>query len=141
MIAVVFTVFQLKMWNAGSNGYLLFEDKIGSLIRTHGFALTISSVERRAMTRSLQHINTYNFFLCTPVKRKHEADLDAYRRRLKRKCTFENSTMHSSDQDVEAVEAVAPDSGNPDVPELARVEDSSDSAQSETYNDMQTPAN
>ena len=57
---------------------------------------------------------------------------------MKRKCSFENSTMHSSDQDVEAV---APDSGNPDVPEPARVEDSSDSAQSQTHNDMQTPAN
>ena len=128
-MAVVFTVFQLRMWNAGSNGYLLFEDKIGSLIRTHGFALTILSMERRVMTRSLQHIYLKKIsFVRTPVKRKHEADLDAYRRRLKRKCSFENSTMHSSDQDVEAVEAVAPDSGNPDVPEPARVEDSSDSA-------------
>ena len=36
---------------------------------------------------------------------------------------------------------MAPDSGNPDVPEPARVEDSSDSAQSQTHNDMQTPAN
>ena len=76
-MAVDFTVFQLKMWNAGSNGYLLFEDKIGSLIRTHGFALTILSVERRAMTRSPAYKPTIFSFVRTPVKRKHEADLDA----------------------------------------------------------------